>query len=55
MPDLLLLFCVGEDRSEPLYKGTVVPCLVMCEFNHALVESSRKVSRLCAEEAHFSF
>lgn len=52
MPELLLPFDVGEGRSEPLYIGTVVSS-VMCEFNHALVESFSKASRLCAEAAHF--
>lgn len=32
-----------------------VASLVMCEFNHALVESFSKASRLCAEAAHVSF
>lgn len=42
MPESLLLFYAGEGRSELLYIGTVASS-VICEFNHALVESFSKV------------
>lgn len=52
--ELLLLFYVGEGRSEPLYICTVASS-VMCESNYALVESFSKASRLCAEAVHVFF
>lgn len=41
VPELLLVFYIGEGRSEPLYIGTVASSL-MCEFNHVLVASFSK-------------
>lgn len=53
VPELLLLYCVGEDRSEPLHIGTVASS-VPCEFNQALVGSFSKASRLSADAARIS-
>lgn len=52
VPELLLHFCIGEDRSEPLHIGTVASA-GQCEFNQALVGSFSKASRLSADVARF--
>lgn len=52
MPEFLILFDVGESRSELLCIGTVAGS-VMCEFNHPVAESFSKTSRICAEAAHY--
>lgn len=51
MLEFLLLFDVGESRSEPLYICTVASS-VMCVFNHPVAESFSKTSWICAEAAH---
>lgn len=52
MPEFLILFDVGESRSELLCIGTVAGS-VMCEFNHPVAESFSKTSWICAEAVHY--